>query len=117
MTFQPLLDLARPAVFAHEALVRGATGESVDSQLADFQPDLIKLDMALISDIDQDSVQQILAEASLQMCRKLHIRVIAEGIETTDQLDALRDMGVEPFQGYLFAKSGFETLPETRFPC
>jgi len=86
------------------------------NMLADFQPDLIKLDMALIRGIDQDSVRQILVEATLQMCRKLHIRVIAEGIETTDELDALRDMGVELFQGYLFAKPGFETLPEIRFP-
>lgn len=50
------------------------------------------------------------------MCRKPNIRVIAEGIESTGELDALRDMGVEPFQGYLFAKPGFETLPEIRFP-
>ena len=84
--------------------------------LADFQPDLIKLDMALIRGIDQDSVRQILVEATLQMCRKMNIRVIAEGIETTGELDALRDMGVELFQGYLFAKPGFETLPEIRFP-
>jgi EAL domain-containing protein (putative c-di-GMP-specific phosphodiesterase class I) len=61
-------------------------------------------------------VRQILVEATLQMCRKLNIRVIAEGIETTGELDALRDMGVELFQGYLFAKPGFETLPEIRFP-
>jgi EAL domain-containing protein (putative c-di-GMP-specific phosphodiesterase class I) len=84
--------------------------------LADFQPDLIKLDMALIRGIDQDSVRQILVEATLQMCRKLDIRVIAEGIETAGELDALRDMGVELFQGYLFAKPGFESLPEIRFP-
>lgn len=84
--------------------------------LADFQPDLIKLDMALIRDIDRDSVRQILVEATLQMCRKLNIRVIAEGIESTGELDALRDLGVELFQGYLFAKPGFETLPEIRFP-
>lgn len=42
--------------------------------------------------------------------------MIAEGIESTDELDALRDMDVELFQGYLFAKAGFETLPELRFP-
>ncbi|MFZ3206589.1 MAG: EAL domain-containing protein [Pseudomonas sp.] len=42
--------------------------------------------------------------------------MIAEGIESTDELDALRDMGVELFQGYLFANPGFETLPEIRLP-
>ncbi len=76
--------------------------------LADFQPDLIKLDMQLIRNIEQDSVRQILVEAALRMCRKLNIRVIAEGIESLGGLHALRDMGVELFQGYLLAKPGFE---------
>ena len=84
--------------------------------LADFQPDLIKLDMALIRGIDQDRVRQILVEATLDMCRKLNIRVIAEGIETPDEFEALRAMGVKLFQGYLFAKPGFESLPELYFP-
>ena len=84
--------------------------------LADFQPDLIKLDMQLIRDIDQDSVRQILVEAALQMCRKLNIRVIAEGIESLGELQALRDMGVELFQGYLLAKPAFETLPAVHLP-
>lgn len=84
--------------------------------LADFQPDLIKLDMQLIRNIDQDPVRQILVEATLQMCRKLNIRVIGEGVETPGELQALRDMGVELFQGYLLAKPGFESLPEVRFP-
>lgn len=84
--------------------------------LADFQPDLIKLDMELIRGIDQDSVRQILVEATLQMCRKLKIQVIAEGIETSAELQTLNAMGVELFQGYLFAKPGFETLPALHFP-
>ncbi|MCE5362185.1 EAL domain-containing protein [Pseudomonas anguilliseptica] len=84
--------------------------------LADFQPDLIKLDMQLIRDIDQDSVRQILVEAALQMCRKLNIRVIAEGIESLGELQALRDMGVELFQGYLLAKPAFEALPAVHLP-
>ena len=84
--------------------------------LADFQPDLIKLDMHLIRDIDKDSVRQILVEATLMMCRNLNIRVIAEGVETLGELHALRDMGVELFQGYLLAKPGFESLPEVNWP-
>lgn len=84
--------------------------------LADFQPDLIKLDMALIRGIDQDRVRQILVEATLDMCRKLKIRVIAEGIETPGEFETLRAMGVKLFQGYLFAKPGFESLPELYFP-
>lgn len=84
--------------------------------LADFQPDLIKLDMQLIRNIDQDSVRQVLVEAALQMCRKLKIQVIAEGIESQGEVHALRDMGVELFQGYLLAKPAFESLPEVHYP-
>ena len=85
--------------------------------LADFQPDLIKLDMQLIRNIEQDSVRQILVEAALRMCRKLNIQVIAKGIESLGELHALRDMGVELFQGYLLAKPGFESLPEAHYPA
>lgn len=84
--------------------------------LADFQPDLIKLDMHLIRNIDQDSVRQTLVEATLQMCRKLNIRVIAEGIESLGELRALQAMGVELFQGYLLAKPGFQSLPDVHYP-
>jgi EAL domain-containing protein (putative c-di-GMP-specific phosphodiesterase class I) len=84
--------------------------------LADFQPDLIKLDMALIRGIDGDQVRQVLVETTLEMCRRLDIRVIAEGIETRAELDCLRQMGVELFQGYLLARPGFETLPDVHYP-
>jgi EAL domain-containing protein (putative c-di-GMP-specific phosphodiesterase class I) len=84
--------------------------------LADFQPDLIKLDMELIRNIDSDSVRQILVESTLDMCRKLKVRVIAEGIETQAELQTLQHMGVELFQGYLLAKPGFETLPAVNYP-
>ena len=140
MAFQPIVDLQRRQIFAHEALVRGSLGESAGilqayrkqgfmtaiddfgagyaglNLLADFQPDLIKLDMQLIRNIDQDSVRQILVEATLQMCRKLNIRVIAEGIESLAELRTLQAMGVELFQGYLLARPAFESLPEIHLP-
>ena len=85
--------------------------------LADFQPDLIKLDMDLIRGIDGDRVRQILVESVLDMCRRLGIEVIAEGIETRGELECLRQMGVGLFQGYLLARPGFESLPEVHYPA
>ncbi|TLX55678.1 EAL domain-containing protein [Stutzerimonas nosocomialis] len=85
--------------------------------LADFQPDVIKLDMHLIRGIDADSVRQVLVEATLQICRRLNITVIAEGIETLGEYTALREMGVTLFQGYLFAKPAFQALPPISFPA
>lgn len=45
----------------------------------------------------------------------LDITIIGEGVETRAELDCLRDLGVEIFQGYLFAKPALEQLPQVRF--
>jgi EAL domain-containing protein (putative c-di-GMP-specific phosphodiesterase class I) len=85
--------------------------------LAEFQPDLIKLDMQLIRGIDTDAVRQTLVEGMLAICRKLAIRVIAEGVETPAEYEALRAMGIGLFQGYLFARPAFEALPRVNWPA
>lgn len=79
--------------------------------LTEFQPDIIKLDMALIRNIDQDRVRQTIVTGVLYVCRELGISVIAEGIETLAELVFLRDAGVQLFQGYYFARPGLEMLP------
>lgn len=85
--------------------------------LADFQPDLLKLDMALVRGIDCDNVRQVLVEGTLGMCRRLGITVIAEGVETRAEYDTLREMGIDLFQGYLFARPQFQGLPEITYPA
>ncbi len=79
--------------------------------LADFQPDLIKLDMALVRGIDMDYVRQRIACSVLTLCRDLGVRVIAEGIETLGERDFLAANGVTLMQGYLFAKPAFKAMP------
>jgi EAL domain-containing protein (putative c-di-GMP-specific phosphodiesterase class I) len=79
--------------------------------LADFQPHLIKLDMALTRNIDKDRVRRAIVFAILAACSELGIRVIAEGIESREECLTLADKGVELFQGYFFAKPQFEQLP------
>ena len=51
------------------------------------------------------------------MCKALNVEVIAEGIETEAELEALRALGVRYIQGYYFAKPGFETLPVVSLMC
>ncbi|MDX5445977.1 MAG: EAL domain-containing protein [Zoogloeaceae bacterium] len=80
--------------------------------LAEFQPDLVKLDMALIRGIDSDRVRVAIARGILQTARDLGISVIAEGVETASEYATLRDLGVELFQGYYFARPAFEALAE-----
>lgn len=80
--------------------------------LADFQSDMVKLDMALIRDIDKDRTRRAITHGILQMCRDLGIRVIAEGVETREEYLTLRDFGIDLFQGYYFARPAFQSLVE-----
>lgn len=79
--------------------------------LADFQPDLIKIDMKLVRGVDQSHARQTILAAILHVARELGIRVLAEGIETEGEFTALKAAGVTLFQGYYFAKPAFEALP------
>ena len=80
--------------------------------LADFQPHLVKLDMALTRDIDRDPVRRAIVGGVIGTCKALGCKVIAEGIETPQELDTLRELGVSMFQGYLLARPQVEALPE-----
>jgi EAL domain-containing protein (putative c-di-GMP-specific phosphodiesterase class I) len=79
--------------------------------LAEFQPDIVKLDMALIRGIDQDKVRRSITSGIVATCRALGCEIIAEGIESAEEYVTLHAMGITLFQGYLFAKPGLETLP------
>lgn len=80
--------------------------------LADFQSDIVKLDMALIRDIDKDRTRRAITRGILRMCSDLGIRVIAEGVETREEYLTLRDFGIDLFQGYYFARPAFQALAE-----
>lgn len=91
------------------------SGYSGLNLLADFQADIIKLDMELIRNIHNDKVRQSIVRNCLNMFAELNIIPLAEGIETIDEFVWLRDAGVALMQGYFFAKPGFESLPEVNF--
>lgn len=80
--------------------------------LAEFQPHIVKLDMALTRDIDRDAVRRAIVAGVVGTCNALGCQIIAEGIERPEELDTLRNMGVSLFQGYLLARPGLESLPE-----
>lgn len=91
------------------------SGHSGLNLLADFQTDIIKLDMALVRNIHEDNVRQSIVINCLNMFRDLGITPLAEGIETIEEFVWLRDAGVELMQGYLLARPGFESLPLVDF--
>lgn len=80
--------------------------------LVDFQPHIVKLDMALTRDIDRDAVRRAIVAGVIGTCNALGCQIIAEGIERPEELDTLRNMGVSLFQGYLLARPALESLPE-----
>lgn len=76
--------------------------------LADFQPDIIKLDMELVRRIDQLPARQAIVRGVARICAELGIRLLAEGVETVEECLCLQDIGVMLMQGYLFARPLFE---------
>lgn len=83
--------------------------------LADLQTDIVKFDIELIRNIDKSRARQSIVKNSLNIFRDLKITPLAEGIETMEEFKCLRDFGIELIQGFLFAKPGFESLPEVDF--
>ncbi|HBX38041.1 MAG TPA: diguanylate phosphodiesterase [Pseudohongiella sp.] len=80
--------------------------------LAEFQPDYIKIDRVLVDQIDLHAVKQAIVDGVLHTCNKLGIGVLAEGVERREEYQWLKGAGVDLFQGYYFARPGFEQLPQ-----
>jgi EAL domain-containing protein (putative c-di-GMP-specific phosphodiesterase class I) len=78
-----------------------------------LRPDLVKLDMALVRDIDKDPVKRRLAGLLIQLCDDLHIAVVGEGVETTAERDTLIELGCDLLQGYLFGRPAAPFLVPT----
>jgi EAL domain-containing protein (putative c-di-GMP-specific phosphodiesterase class I) len=76
--------------------------------LADFQPDIIKLDMGLIRDINRHAARQSIVRSITRICEELKIGIIAEGVETIEECRYLQDIGINLMQGYLFSKPLFQ---------
>ncbi|WP_246332931.1 EAL domain-containing protein [Aureimonas mangrovi] len=85
------------------------------SLLSKFQTDVIKIDMEITRDIDTSRAKQAIVKGILDIAGALSIKVIAEGIETSDEVRTLQAAGVNLFQGYYFAKPERETF-RTAFP-
>ena len=80
------------------------------SWLDDLKPQILKLDMSLIRDVDVFPKKQEYIKNILEYCSPLKTRVLAEGIESRAELDYLVGLGIDLFQGYYFAKPQLEYL-------
>lgn len=86
-------------------------GHSGLNMLADFQPDVVKIDMALTRNIHLDRVRTSITRSIVSLCQDLSMSVVVEGVETLEEAVAMRNLGVRLFQGYLFARPAVEQLP------
>jgi EAL domain-containing protein (putative c-di-GMP-specific phosphodiesterase class I) len=83
--------------------------------LADFQTNIVKIDMELIRNVDQDKPRQAIIKSCHDLFKDLNIITLAEGIETRQEMLWLQDLGIELMQGYFFAEPEFESLPKVDF--
>jgi len=80
------------------------TGYSSLSYLTNLPIDTLKIDRSFISRINSSVADEAIVSAILAMARSLHLRVVAEGVETVEQLDALGRHGCEIAQGFYFSR-------------
>jgi len=85
-------------------------GYSGLTSFALLEPETVKLDMSLIRGIDVVPMKRKLVRAMATLCRELDARLVAEGVETNAEWEALTDLGVDLLQGFLFA------VPDFPFP-
>jgi len=74
------------------------------TSFAHLEPEVVKVDMSLVRGIDASPMKQKLLRSIVSLCRDLGIEIIAEGVETPEERDALVSVGADLCQGYLFAR-------------
>jgi EAL domain-containing protein (putative c-di-GMP-specific phosphodiesterase class I) len=79
--------------------------------------DILKLDMELTRNVDRRRTAQIIVRHLVHLAADLGIVVVAEGIETFEEYETLRELGIRLMQGYLFAKPALEALPCIAMPA
>ena len=80
--------------------------------LIELKPHILKLDMQLIRNIEDNPSKQFIVEQTITQCELQGTMVLAEGVETKAELDCLLGMGIRYYQGYYFAKPQLEHLAE-----
>ncbi len=80
------------------------TGYSSLSRLQSFHVDRLKIDRVFVSRMEKDAESREIVRTIITLAHNLGLQVIAEGVETTEQLELLRNAGCEMVQGYLFSK-------------
>ncbi len=87
------------------------TGHSNIVNLMRYAPQVIKIDRFLISDIHKNQNKQMFVRSTIEFARMNNIKVLAEGVETSNELRMVIDLGVDYVQGYYMARPAYEVIP------
>lgn len=84
------------------------SGYNSESTLLYITPNFVKIDMSLIRDVDKDVERQNLISSMIKFIKTRNAKVIAEGVETREEMYTLISLGVDYIQGYYIGKPEFE---------
>ena len=121
---EKVLDRAHLAAIVQDYRQRGfkvalddfGAGYSGLNLLADFPTDIIKLDMDLTRNLHLRPAALAIVKLMVELSSTLGCMLVAEGMETIEEYEALRRCGVHLMQGYLLARPAFEALPNFTLP-
>jgi EAL domain-containing protein (putative c-di-GMP-specific phosphodiesterase class I) len=86
------------------------------TSFATLEPEIIKLDMSLVRDVDTNPVKRRVVGQMTTLAHDLHVLVVAEGVETLAERNMLVSLGCDLLQGYLLAKPG-KPFPQVSWPA
>lgn len=89
-------------------------GYSGLASFAQLEPQVVKIDIALIRDVHKNQMKSRLVSSMVSACKELSVAVVAEGVELPAERDALVELGCDLLQGYLFARPA-PGFPEPSF--
>ncbi|MFG1172348.1 EAL domain-containing protein [Erwiniaceae bacterium CAU 1747] len=89
------------------------TGHSSLSYLKTLSPDVLKIDKVFTAAIGTDAINATVTDMVISLAQQLNIGLVAEGVETAEQADYLRERGVDVLQGYYYARP----MPLGDFPA
>jgi EAL domain-containing protein (putative c-di-GMP-specific phosphodiesterase class I) len=85
------------------------------TSFAHLEPEIVKLDMSLVRNVQSSPTKRRLIGSMIGLCKDMRILVVGEGVETTDERDALVDLGCDLLQGFLLSRPG-PPFPQFSWP-
>lgn len=80
------------------------TGESNLNYIVDMPVDIVKFDYSMVQDYFRSERARIVMDATVRMIKELGLHIVAEGVETAEQLEAMKKIGIDYIQGFYFSK-------------